>query len=634
MDGRTLSLIVFVALLVGCDSATTPGGPADGGDSTLPPPTTLIAQSAPERSVCRNGWCWLSPSPSGHDLSDLIVDDGVIRGVARPGYRNHPQPMIWSEGIQILDSPVPDDVRVEDMTTTGDGWLALADYATGDESQTVYALDKDGIQSTVELAPLDLTRIDGIAVENFVATNGEGFAAVRYEGTLEQGEIQNYAHPPLKIWPNGDLWQFLRLDQEEPLFADAEQFARPPTKVGIDIRSFGPAPSSDCTSTNMWSFRTPGHLVRWDRAAGTWSRIDEFEARMLNFGCDDGTVYSVDADGRMLDRTDGAWTPTELTTRSLNSTVSVDGTRYLAGAGGVRLEIEGDEIRRPTKPFGPLEGEDWTTEGRLLTDLWTDGQERELVVVGTGAVYRKSGESWESMPVPDSFSASLDETDIVGDTSPRLLTTGSALYEWTGGEWVGASLEANVLASSSTGNTWAATESNLFRRTDAAWSRVTVNGAPLPDISDLVADPDGGAWLIRESNVTRLTGQPGDWTTEQVASPPCEDLQSAHLSPDSSFYVAGLHGCVARRSGGAWTRYDADFNLRSPYQDPRLHIQDFVDRPDQKHPVVVTELGIATLEDDGTLSLTVEGRMVDGVHLPNSQATLVAHENGLIVNFR
>ena len=106
-----------------------------------------------------------------------------------------------------------------------------------------------------------------------------------------------------------------------------------------------------------------------------------------------------------------------------------------------------------------------------------------------------------------------------------------------------------------------------------------------------------------------------------------------YRAPDESLYIAGSHGCFGHLSGGSWTTFEANFEIKDTSVKPKLTVNRFVPRPDHKHPLLVTHMGLVSVEEGGTLELTFRGLTQDAVHLESAGATLLGHQQGFMVKY-
>lgn len=154
--------------------------------------------------------------------------------------------------------------------------------------------------------------------------------------------------------------------------------------------------------------------------------------------------------------------------------------------------------------------------------------------------------------------------------------TDGGLYRWSAGSWspvpdLPEGAAAAPLALDSRGNAWAVYPGPAFRvaRYDGtAWTTFTSDstGAPLSDVTSLVADETGGVWAGTKQGLAHFDGSA--WTTFGVDQlgvnntwSPAVD-QAGNVWAVTSRVFGSVH--VARFRDGAWTRWGPEAGLPGP----------------------------------------------------------------------
>ena len=135
---------------------------------------------------------------------------------------------------------------------------------------------------------------------------------------------------------------------------------------------------------------------------------------------------------------------------------------------------------------------------------------------------------------------------------------------------------------------------------------------------------DGHVYLTDGKAVRRLRQDGGEWSFDARYEPPCPEPVDVHGTEDGDLYVAGGNLCVARLTEGNWTTYD------SP-QGP--NVRQFVERPGEGPPLLITSAGILKLTQDESVESQFVADAVDAAYLPKHEAVWVLTTQGVVAKY-
>jgi hypothetical protein len=628
-----------------------PSGPNLPGGGTEAP--VFPDQPASNASCNEHDWCWVHPAPFPQWVYDLQAVEGRVFGVTRSREFGGRAGVIW-DGVSMerVDLGLPADKTIQDVTTSSDGWLAIA--ADG----TVFDVGPDGIRESITVAEDELQAIFGNSIENFVVRAPEERGIVMRDGQPSVYDDLPGDASTLQMGPNHRVWGLTNESSVQTAFnGDWRLFPRPEALRPDGEDAFGPAPGQQCTPDGPWIAENYDATLRWDDSSESWVDVSGDDAATSAFGCDpQGRVVAVKRDGQMSTYENGSWRNTKVADRDLYDTVMVGSSLYISSTMANHVVIDGERTTRVGSGFWPSQENAEVRFGVRRADIWVSANESQIGLMDTGGIYLGSDSSgWQKMWGPpyveDNGALSLKTvnaaSEIWGIDEPLFAMDERHVLEWTGSAWIDITdasfspssfFSTTDIAGRSEDSVWALADEGIFRYDGEAWTEMTASGTQLGEtvrgmgLSSIHVTQDEQVLVAADGAFHRLQQGDAGWELVEVQSTPCEsNIQTRYRDAEGTLWVAGRKPCAASLTDGEWTTYT--------YPDPETEItyderaRTWVEQPGDGPPLLVALYGIYEPQPDGTMDVQFTGDMMDAAYLESENITYAVHEEGVLAKF-
>lgn len=651
----TAHLLVSFGLAVLCTTALACNQDSPKFETWTP----VVPEEPTDTAQCLGGeWCWIHPSPSPYTVRNLEPTSDAIHAVGRAQYSEPWQPVVLNDGktVELVQIPIErlrrvdysdridEEDRIVDLRSVNEGWLAVSG------GQGIYEFDAAGGVDSLSL-PADAERwygISGISLDTFMLWSRFGTSALvyrdgditRYQNLAEGGD---YSHK-VRMWSDGTIWEVGTQDLQAERFTE-DGWRGFPLPGGSDssLDAFGPDPDSACADKGIW-MAGGTNVHRWLESSGQWESVDYDGGRVTAIGCDHrGNVALTDYEGRLHRRDENGWASTKVDDRPLRGVAPVgsgeQGVTWITGEDGLLAKLTDGEVDVLTSGFRlPADLAGRHDSPQYFTDVWMNDDGSRGVFLHESGFYHGSGDRWRSVPNElHRKSAHEFEDEIWGLQKPQFAISSGQLFRWTGSQWVITELGRfeitnrlgpKDLAGTSPSDVWLVRRHGIERYNGESWSTIVQNERLY--LSEMLIEADREHLVAGRGSLYRLTTA-GGWSLEEVGFHPCGRVDDLFRADDGSLYVAGKEECIARRTDGEWT----DFSLKSEdaTSDIRTGSKHFVSQPDEKAPLIATEIGLLEFGDDATLRTVIGGRMTGAAYLSERNITIVLNQHGAMANY-
>ncbi|HUB05417.1 MAG TPA: hypothetical protein VMB50_00360 [Myxococcales bacterium] len=489
-----------------------------------PPERLVVALTLPP--FCRDGWCWESPRPQGHDLVGLwgaAADDvwavgGDCDGVsAELGWTGDSATLLHWDGKRWAALPTDSSAALCGVwgTAASDVWAVGA--------QPV-ALHFDGrLWARVPLG-VDAAFLRGIGGRSStevwaVGDAADGSDVLRWDGQRWSPLDAQAGEPLAEVAPLPGGQLLATAASSGALFLFGKRGAR-----RADDAAFGAASATALGAADPGGdvLLASSHFVRGTRE-GPWAvqwDADTVENPFVALRAFEAGRLRPLAEIEAPEKPAALWR-------------AADDDAWMAGEGGLLLHWDGRALARTPAP----------TQQDLLA-LWGSSPSSAWAAGRGGALLRWNGKAWAA------WSQTLAEADLVGlaGTDRELWVVGrGTLLEYDGQRWwhhlAAERDDLRAVWASPDGQVWAVGDGVTLR-----WDGGKLQRVPGPRLDDVWGSSDGDVWAVGR----RRTGDPADgvfrwgptgWRWIDVPpGPPERRLHRISGSGAADVWVAGRVG--------------------------------------------------------------------------------------------
>jgi hypothetical protein len=590
-----------------------------------------------------------------HTVVELDDVGDKVYGVARLDRTRGPERLIWDDGIEVLQDPLPDgaDDSIIDMTVSNDGWLGLSD--TG----VVYAFGPEGIRNKRTLPGSGYSDVQGTSFSEFVVGTNDGGGFIRRGNVAGQDASLPVRLTALKMWSSGMMWQATPNPPTDPAAADLRRWfpvrgAAGRSGIESNAAKFAPSPSSACSGIGVW-LALP-RLYRWKPDSEEWSDAPQADG-VRAFECMGEERLMFLTGGGDARVSDGDRTRTKFSepTHQFRAAAHTQERLHIGGLRGSLLTFEDDALTTVTEGLRiPVLPRDGLGVGGH-SDLWVSEDASTAMLIESNNLHRLTSSE------PSPFDRDIVNTngwlreaaasEVWGIDEPQFALAPEMLFTRQASDWEKSEyfdtlddFEGVDIAGRSNDAVWVAADENLYRYDGESWNRLSGSDSPLRTTIDsedltltrLLVEESGDVHVAAGSRIYQLKKRDGGWKLTGERTAPCDRVSAMHRGQDGSLWIAGGTTCVGRYDGQNWSLFTLEFrrglSTASVPPDP-LNSWEFVRQPGSDRPLIVGPLGILQPTPNDALQRTYAAEMVDAVYLESLDVTLALHEHGILAKY-